>query len=83
MAKAKCLLFEQMVLHSQPDIARNYLKKCLLTRSASTKFVNQVLKGLANIIKKHCLSLDLVDFTLDLVKSANMDITDSKVFNRL
>ena len=83
MAKAKCLLFEQMVLHLKPDIARSYLKKCLLTRSGSTKFVNQVLKGLTNIIKKQCLSLDFVDFTLDLVKSANMDITDRKVFDRL
>ena len=83
MAKVKGFLFEQMVLHSQAGIGKNYLKKCLEKNSASTSFVNQVLKSLANTIKKQNLPLDFVGYNLDLIKLVNMDQTDGKIFERL
>ena len=42
-----------------------------------------MLKGVSNIVKKQNLEADFVQFTLDLVKSANLDKTEANIFQNL
>ena len=41
LADVKCLIFREMVSSKKhSEIAKNYIKKCLLARSGDTKFVD-------------------------------------------
>ena len=42
-----------------------------------------MLKGVSNIVKKQNLEADFVQFTLDLVKTANLDKTEATIFQNL
>ena len=86
LADAKCLIFAEMVLSSgqkYSEIAKNYIRKCLLSRSGDTNFVSKVIKGVSKLIKKDSLGFNFVEFVLELVKNANLDTLDQKIFQNL
>lgn len=71
IAQAKCLLFSEMA-KKHPDIAKNYIKKSILSKAGDPQCLRQIILGVSEIVKEEKLHNEFGAFTLDIIKKANV-----------
>jgi hypothetical protein len=73
---AKKVIMREMILKGRPNLAEDYLRKCLISFSTQFSLLGRLLQAYSGFIKKHYTSPQGIEFLLEQVKKASVSGSD-------